>query len=273
MKNLRLYKATSCLVFAFCTLNSSSYSYAAESSLNKPIVAKSEQQIAPKLSMDQYIKLQKYAYDYIVNNKYNIKPEKNESGFYRINIKTPDFIDSNLGIEKLRINYWPIDDSNKILAETIHDHPRYFESYILYGGYVHSIYNMHEKSSRKDSEKFKLYRINKLADGTKSFDDLGESYVIKSRDERVKEGKLVIMPTNVIHQVLYSVPGSLSMNIVYNDKTNKDYFYNFVSQNGSKNDIKLTRAKISGEKRDGLLNQIEKRLFNSLFQKGYISID
>ncbi len=81
------------------------------------------------------------------------------------------------------------------------------------------------------------------------------------------------MPTNVIHQVLYSVPGSLSMNIVYNDKTNKDYFYNFVSQNGSKNDIKLTRAKISEEKRDGLLNQIEKRLFNSLFQKGYISID
>ncbi len=177
MKNLRLYKATSCLVLAFCALNSSSYSYAAESSLNKPIVAKSEQQIAPKLSMYQYIKLQKYAYDYIVNNKYNIKPKKNESGFYRINIKTPDFIDSNLGIEKLRINYWPIDDSNKILAETIHDHPRYFESYILYGGYVHSVYNMHKKSSSKDSEKFKLYRINKLADGTKSFDDLEESYV------------------------------------------------------------------------------------------------
>lgn len=273
MKNLKGFKTTSCLVLAFCALNSSSYSYAIDSNLDTIKAVKEEKQIAPKLSMDQYVKLQKYAYDYIVNNKHNIEPEKNESGFYRINIKTPDFIDSNLGIEKLRINYWPIDDSNKILAESIHDHPKYFESYILYGGYVHSIYKMHNKSNNIDSEKLNLYRINKLADGTKSSDHLGESYVSKTMDERVKEGKLVIMPTNVVHRVLYSVPGSLSMNIVYKDKTNKDYFYTFISQGEGESNVKLTREKMSGEKRDVLLNQIEKRLFNSLFQKGHISIN
>ena len=48
-----------------------------ESSLNEFKVAKAKQQIVLKLSMGQYIKLQKYAY--IVNNKYNIEPEKKVS--------------------------------------------------------------------------------------------------------------------------------------------------------------------------------------------------
>ena len=68
--------------------------------------------------------------------------EKNESGFYRISIPVPRFIGCSTGMSKIRLNYWPIDTAeNNPKLESIHDHPSYFESFIVKGGYQHAIYN------------------------------------------------------------------------------------------------------------------------------------
>lgn len=262
MTNLRKYiRAASYLLLFFCFSNNINYA-----SANKILEVNSKTQNS-RLTLNQYIKLQEYAYNYITNNKDSIKLEKNESGFYRIRINKPDFLDNKLNIDKLRLNYWPVDNSNPIVKESIHDHPSYFESYILYGGYVHSTYFMQNTKYNTKSKEMKLYRINKNYNGSKSFDSLGNVFINKIQDEKVKEGQIVVMSTDVIHRVLYSVPGSLSLNVVYKDKTNKDCFNTFVSKNGSEKDVILTRPIISGLTRKTLLDQIENKLFNSMYQK------
>lgn len=144
-----------------------------------------------------------YAHEYVVKNKDSIVPEKNESGFYRINLDAPAFLSKNLGVEKLRLHYWPVDDSNTIKKESIHNHPKYFESFIINGGYKHSIYSMHTEPSAAKTKKFNLFRINKQEANTKNFDNLGTTFISKDKNEIVKEGKIIVMPTDVIHRVLF----------------------------------------------------------------------
>ena len=65
---------------------------------------------------------------------------KNESGFIRINIPVDNSLSNK--IEKLRLNYWNPEAGLEILPESIHTHPRYFESFIIQGGYKHELYKL-----------------------------------------------------------------------------------------------------------------------------------
>ena len=220
-----------------------------------------------RLNRQQLDNVIKYAHKFILENKDSIVPEKNESGFYRINLEAPDYMAKNLQIEKLRIHYWPLDKSNYIRDESIHDHPKYFESLIINGGYKHSIYSMNTLPVVVGAKKLNLVKINKNEGETKTSDNLGKIYVSKAKDEVVKEGKVVVMPTDVIHRVLFSVPGSLSINVVYKDKHNKDYYNVMLSENATENDIVTSRVKVSGDLKNNIINEIEKRLLNKLFQR------
>jgi hypothetical protein len=125
---------------------------------------------------------------------------------------------------------------------------------------------MHTKPIVNGAKKFSLFRVNKEED-SKNFDKLGSIFISKDQDETVKAGKTVVMPTNVIHRVLFSVPGSLSMNVVYKDKHNKDYYNVMLSESGSEKDIVTSRIKVSGPSKDKAINEVEKFLFNGLFRE------
>lgn len=269
MKLLKSYKKSiSSILLVFSVLNYDYYALA-DSTSAAHLNHKTEQHnYAGKLSDAEWINLMQYAHRYVIQNKESIVPEKNESGFYRINLKAPDFLPENLGIEKLRLHYWPIDNSIIIKEESIHDHPKYFESLIINGGYKHSIYSMHTKPTVNGAKKFNLFRINKGENSSKSFEKLGTTFISKDKDESVKERKVVVMPTDVIHRVLFSVPGSLSINVVYKDKYNKNYYNVMLTENATEKDVSSSRIKVSGELKKKVINEIESRLFNALFQRG-----
>lgn len=255
------------ILLASSILNSINDSLANSTSTKHVQNERTQQPLKAKLNLKEYINLEKYVYEYIHNNKNFIKPEKNESGFFRINIQAPEFINKDLGIEKLRLHYWPLDDSNTIQKETIHDHPKYFESFILSGGYIHSIYSMYKYNINK-AEKCQLFKINKEND-LKTAVPVGAMFISKDKDETVKEGNIVVMTPDIIHRVLYSVPGSLTLNVVYKDIHNKDYYNIMLTEKATKEDIITSRRVIDGKMKDKILNEIEKRLLNSLFQSGH----
>ena len=262
----KLMRITSCFMLIMSVLNFTNYTLANELQTHnfKP---NKQHGITGRLNRKQWNDLLKYSHEYVLKNKDSIFPEKNESGFFRINIKAPEALSKRLNIDKLRLHYWPIDKSNYIRDESIHNHPKYFESFIINGGYKHSIYKMNQLPIIVGARKLNLVRINKHENGTKTNNKLGNVYVNKEKDEIVKEGDITVMPTDVIHRVLFSVPGSLSMNVVYKDKHNKDYYNIMLTDNATDNDILTSRIQIKGKQKDKIVNEVEKRLLNNLFQR------
>lgn len=51
------------------------------------------------------------------------------------------------------------------------------------------------------------------------------------------------------------------MNVVYEDKHNKDYYNVMLSEDGSEKDISISRTKIFGKLKKKIINEIEKHLF------------
>ncbi|OJX10134.1 MAG: hypothetical protein BGO77_03200 [Caedibacter sp. 37-49] len=216
-----------------------------------------------KQSKSEWLAIIDYSYNYIKQQQDALIVEKNESGFYRIYLPAPGSLKS---VEKLRLHYWPIDSSTQILEESIHDHPKLFESYIVNGGYRHVLYNKSDTlaASALDNSKYTIFKVNKLQKG---FDVVGQTYLHETQIEKAREKAIVVMPTDVIHRVLTYVPGTLSMNIVYEDRTNKDYYNVFISENGSEKDVKTERASLVGTEKASIIKEVLARLFNSIFQR------
>lgn len=208
---------------------------------------------------EEWLALIDYSYNYIKQHQDTLVVEKNESGFYRINLPAPGSLKS---VEKLRLHYWPIDSSTQILEESIHDHPKLFESYIVNGGYQHALYNKSDTSV--NVSKYAIFKVNKLQKG---FNIAGKTYLHEVHIEKAKEKAIVVMPTDVIHRVFTYVPGTLSMNIVYEDSTNKDYYNVFISENGSEDDVKTERVSLAGTEKASIIKEVLARLFNSIFQR------
>lgn len=226
-----------------------------------------------QLDRNDWIKLVKYSHKYISNYKSKILPEQNESGFYRINIETPNFLPKALGIEKIRLHYWSTDDSSFFQEESIHSHPKYFESYIVNGGYKHTIYEKIDKSKslandkQQPFKKYNLFKMQKTSNISKNYQNLGKVYLKENKVEKVKEGTIVSMPKSIIHKVMFSIPGSLSINVVYkNNYIQKTEYDILISNSGNKDNVRLTRATLTNTKRKKVLNEIENVLFNSVFQ-------
>ncbi len=57
------------------------------------------------------------------------------------------------------------------------------------------------------------------------------------------------------------------MNVVYKDKTNKDYYHVFISDKGNEKDVKTERVKLLGTDKLNIINEVEKRLLNNIFQR------
>lgn len=220
-----------------------------------------ESTVKSRLNRTEWFNLIDYSYSYITKNKSKIEVEENESGFYRINIPAPAFIKHKA--EKVRLHYWPINTSNGILIESIHDHPKFFESFIINGGYKHALYNK-KNSLKKDTLLYTVFRINKEKKGVQ---DLGSIYLKEAKVEKVKENTTVVIPTEVIHRVLFSMQGTLSLNVVYKDSMNKHYYNVYISQKGSRDDVKTERVKLLGSEKNSIINEVEKRLLNHKFQR------
>lgn len=165
--NKRIIKVINHIVLLATISSSFNYSFANEQLDSSLTVTKTQTENTSRLSTEQWNRLLQYSYEYIVKNKNSIVPEENESGFYRINIQAPDFIPQDLKINKLRIHYWPLDTAEYIRDETIHDHPKYFESLIINGGYIHSIYNMNSSPIAIGAKKLNLVKINKVDSNTR----------------------------------------------------------------------------------------------------------
>lgn len=189
------------------------------------------------------------AHKYLIQNKGTIEFKKNESGFIRMtfpdSVFVPDERVPELGPdEKLRANFWFYKTGDIGLGdESIHDHPRAFQSYIVSGGYEHIIYSTVQ-------DKNTMYMVNlcdylqknilqlmgidysimpsglsrnfqfALNKEDSSITYQGVTVLEQSRVERTKRGQIIEIDPLVIHRVseyhLDPNEKTLSLNIVRN---------------------------------------------------------
>jgi hypothetical protein len=185
--------------------------------------------INPDKSQDLAI----YAKKFLEKHADKVIYQENESGFVRINI--PIMEES---IEKIRLNYWPAHRFDVIGPETVHSHPRYFESIIIQGGYRHQLYS---KRITNEYISYDQYRLLKDLQNKKKFMFLGKSKLALQNIESTQKNSIIGFPTRMIHRVLSTEPSTLSLNVVFKDSSPEPYYDVYVSPDGNTGDVKLTR--------------------------------
>ncbi len=178
----------------------------------------------------------KYAKNYLQKNADDLACHKNESGFIRINIPVDNSLSNK--IEKLRLNYWNPEAGLEILPESIHTHPRYFESFIIQGGYKHELYKL-----AKDGDEFAQYRILKDFQ-KKNFMFIGLAKLKFIEEVYLKKNSLIVFPKNLIHRVLYTEPLTLTLNTVFKNNNHLSQYDVFITKNGKVSDVKTEREMI-----------------------------
>lgn len=220
-----------------------------------------------RLNCQDWNKLIEYSLNYVKNNKNDLSIFINESGFYRVNVKNTEEFARKLGITKIRLNYWPEDSSISVKEESIHNHPNYFESYIIDGGYKHTIYILNDNIDKSaKSNILNSYKIKKVKHNLKNFVYKGRAVISKAIDEKVKRGGIVIMPTNIIHRILYAVPGSITLNVLFNDAKDNNSYNVYLTNNANEKDIVTERNQISDLIRKKLIEEIGSRIESLIFQ-------
>ncbi len=210
-------------------------------SLNAMVIPKG------KISQPEFKEMAVYTNKFLKDNFHRLACQKNESGFVRINIPIHKEVKPLFkGISKIRLNYWDPETGVAIQPESIHNHPNYFESLILKGGYDHALYEIDD--DRKHTS-YDLYRIMKEGDN-KSFSFIGQAFLKHLRDETFNKGNVVIFDKDLIHRVLKTTPKTLTMNAIFNEPSleNKSYYNVFLTQNGKLDDVKTSREIISNHK-------------------------
>lgn len=214
---------------------------------------------------------------YLIENKGKIDFEKNESGFIRLNFPNWVLVSDNQiePLDKndvLRANYWFYKSLECGMGdESIHDHPRKFQSYIVNGGYEHEVYHL----INDNSEKIKINLVNflkleilphfginipiDLTFGNKNFKFAidkfnknityeGTVILKQSFVESPKKGDIVEIDTNLIHRVskyhTVSEEKTLSLNIVRNNGKFKTNIFLPEMKTAS---VKIERDKVSAE--------------------------
>ncbi len=200
-----------------------------------------------KISQPEFKEMAVYTNKFLKDNFYRLACQKNESGFVRINIPIHKEVKPLFkGISKIRLNYWDPETGVAIQPESIHNHPNYFESLIIKGGYDHALYEIDDDQKHTP---YDLYRIMKEADN-KSFSFIGQAFLKHLKDETFNKGNVVIFDKDLIHRVLKTNPKTLTMNAIFNGSSldNKSYYNVFLTQNGKLDDVKTSREIISNHK-------------------------
>jgi hypothetical protein len=195
--------------------------------INKSYSNQKSISVIPRLNKEKALELAKYSLQFLNENKGKVVGLKNESGFIRITIPTAQF--EKWGIDKIRLNYWSPENDIDIEPESIHNHPRYFESFIVHGGYTHAKYKFSQ--DKKNENRYKQYRLYK-GKQDKYFEFKGVVQLKHLENESVKSGMVNAFPLSLIHRVLSTEVSTLSLNVLYdsNKNENEEKFYDvFIS--------------------------------------------
>lgn len=179
-----------------------------------------------KYNSEQVKFLVGHVQNFLKDNQHQLACQQNESGFIRFNIPAPESYKQKY--EKMRLNFWPSKSESFIDPETIHSHPRAFDSIVLSGGYVHGLY---EENKEKETPIFDRYRIFKPTLDVKKMMFIGHVQVKHLEDKAVEKGALIHIPTLAIHRILKTLPLTLSLNMV--ERTCKDQEYDVYLTPGS----------------------------------------
>jgi hypothetical protein len=203
-------------------------------------------QVIPRLSQKKFKELTAYAYSFLNANKNQAVCERGESGFVRISVPP---VKELLGdIEKIRINYWPL--NIKISDENIHSHTRSFESMIINGNYTHEHYEQHDQIV-KDHVR---YRIYKEENNQKNY--FFECTVgLKLSEKRShNEGDIIVFPKEFIHRLSSVAPNTLSINVVF--KESHEYYNVFLPEMASIEDLRIEMGILSDGKAKECISEI-----------------
>lgn len=215
------------------------------------------------LQRENFNFLQNIAIKFLTENLDSIGCEQNESGFLRVSIPIEPSIKDDLGIEKIRLNFWDKNANLKISEESIHTHPQHFESIIISGGYIHEIYEVDE--DMENSKEYQLYRIRKIRP-MKAISYIGPSCLQYKGSQEFIEKDIVVIDTKMIHRVLKTFPDTLTINAVFPNVEKEIYYDVFLSENGTIDDVKNNRKILSNQKsRLSILKMIN--LLNSFSSK------
>lgn len=210
--------------------------------------------VAHKLSSEQFYELVTFAYSFIKELKIaDAVLESNPTGFVRLRLPVPDAYQDH--IETLRINFWA-PDLKLCIVEVPHNHPRYFESLILKGGYTHVAYRPHENSSEITHV---VNRIFKSGSEGRNITPCAARSLCCLGPQSFMQGAHIAFPLSVIHQVTQTIPGTMSINCVMKDSLNCDYYDVFMPVNGPQ-DPQVERIELLDENKEVIISQILKNL-------------
>lgn len=210
-------------------------------------------QVPSLVGYSRFRALAVYAQAYLRDNMTRLACQKNESGFIRINVPTPKGVDSTFeGIKKVRLNYWEPTTGVVINPESIHNHPNYFESLVMKGGYTHQLY----ETGKPQDPAYDLYRIIKNG-SKKSFAFISQTNLRSAENESVKRNDIVIFPLSMIHRVLNTEPGTLSLNTIFEDEDRQSSYDVFLTQNGTMNDVKTERELVPNDQSIFFIKKID----------------
>lgn len=163
---------------------------------------------------------------------------KNESGFYRADV---DGVVEIPGVKKIRVNYWPDDIKPSSAPNSIHDHSSYFESYIVKGGYTHTVYKLGDGPHAVPVD------IYKCAKSDRELHYMGKARMDLIDEQQTVEGETYSYPVSVIHRVEEAMPGTITINVIFDDVSNKDYVLLFPLEGTQVDEIEASRPAVSNK--------------------------
>lgn len=194
----------------------------------------------------------------------SLKVEKNPSGFFRIRITIPSDFHLADKIEIIRLHYWPPRAEKIKIVEARHDHPRYFESMILNGGYTHHVYKKAEMevSARAATQSLRVHRIIKAPNSQqRTIFCLGAMNLEDSGPQNTEKNMILHFPKSLVHQVESYQSGTLTINAVFKGEKDLTYFDIFMPE-GNHLDPERERDFLEPEESRVVISEIRSILNN-----------
>ncbi len=225
-------------------------------------------EIRETLDISLYHKILQLTYHFMLENLYDSTWEQNDSGFARLDLPNhllsePERIKYN--IAKMRLNFWASDEPEEINEDTLHTHPRYFESYLVHGQYNHRIYAEDRHNISYSYNKFQMIRqpekeVKPVLEAITGLERIQE--------KTIRKGDISGFPQCLIHKLLLTHPKTLSLNVVFNNpdensKEDKTTFHVYRSLFGGKN-VDIKRKVIAKEESVDMSKQAVKLIEKSM---------
>lgn len=199
------------------------------------------------IGKSSFIDLIKLAKSCLVSkDSHLLKFVANPTGFVRIHLPIPKSLSDKM--ESIRLNYWPLSFKVK-MVEAQHTHPCYFESLILAGGYTHAVFKKSEEGIP-----FRAHRMFKNVYKERNIFFQGIVRLARIKEESTKRDSFQIFPRTLVHQVLSTKPGTLSLNCVY--KSRDHNFFDVYVEKSSFEDPQVEREVLSSEDASTLVKEI-----------------